>query len=226
MKHFFLKLLYLVERPDASARMLWTWLFSQVRRHRRRGGSRYYRWRGGEIDKVLGFERRWVVYNGLCRGLEPHSAVMAWLDAPHSGHSADRGKLQAPSLGDVAPGQSDRHAGAYRPPGSTLGQGQAARRPPATTTPGHLKSEEGLGFGRCWPLALSLASFPVLTGRRKTADINVPNCRAIAATAAKTNWVASDRRRYARFSPQPPHAPSSVLSSAILHNSSRRVHFG
>ena len=28
-------------------------------------GNHYYRTRGGKIDPTLGFERRWVVYNGL-----------------------------------------------------------------------------------------------------------------------------------------------------------------
>jgi NADH:ubiquinone oxidoreductase subunit len=28
-------------------------------------GNRYYRTRGGKIDPTLGFERRWVIYNGL-----------------------------------------------------------------------------------------------------------------------------------------------------------------
>src|SRR5215475_3521173 len=27
-------------------------------------GNRYYRTRGGKIDPTLGFERRWVIYNG------------------------------------------------------------------------------------------------------------------------------------------------------------------
>src|SRR5205085_12505567 len=27
-------------------------------------GNRYYRTKGGKIDPALGFERRWVIYNG------------------------------------------------------------------------------------------------------------------------------------------------------------------
>ena len=28
-------------------------------------GNRYYRTKGGKIDPSLGFERRWVIYNGV-----------------------------------------------------------------------------------------------------------------------------------------------------------------
>lgn len=43
--------------------LLWTRRFGEVV-GQDEGGNTYYRTRGGKIDPTLGFERRWVIYNG------------------------------------------------------------------------------------------------------------------------------------------------------------------
>ncbi len=42
---------------------LWTWRFGELVGEDEQG-NRYYRTKGRKIDPTLGFERRWVVYNG------------------------------------------------------------------------------------------------------------------------------------------------------------------
>ncbi len=46
---------------------LWTWLHGELVGEDE-FGNRYFRTTGGKIDPVLGFERRWVIYNGLAEG--------------------------------------------------------------------------------------------------------------------------------------------------------------
>ena len=73
-------------------------------------GNRYYRTKGGKIDPALGFERRWVIYNGARRSLE-HSAILARLDASHRRCAADAGNGRAAPVVETAPAQPHRHAG-------------------------------------------------------------------------------------------------------------------
>ena len=42
-------------------------------------GNRYYRTRGGKIDPTLGFERRWVTYNGLAEASKVPPNWHGWL---------------------------------------------------------------------------------------------------------------------------------------------------
>src|SRR5262249_33758973 len=42
-------------------------------------GNRYYRTRGGKIDPTLGFERRWVIYNGLVEASKVPPNWHGWL---------------------------------------------------------------------------------------------------------------------------------------------------
>ena len=42
---------------------LWTWRFGELVGEDEQG-NRYYRTKGRKIDPTLGFERRWVIYNG------------------------------------------------------------------------------------------------------------------------------------------------------------------
>ena len=42
-------------------------------------GNVYYRRRGGKNDKALGFERRWVIYNGYCEGSATPPGWYGWL---------------------------------------------------------------------------------------------------------------------------------------------------
>jgi NADH:ubiquinone oxidoreductase subunit len=105
----------------------WTWRFGEqvgVDEF----GNRYFRTKGGKIDPTLGFERRWVLYNGYA---EPTSVPAAWHGWLH--HSVD----VPPTAETYAPREWEKPhqanltgtAGAYRPSGSTLASG---RRPKAT----------------------------------------------------------------------------------------------
>ncbi len=92
------------------------------------GGNRYYRTIGGRIDPTLGFERRWVIYNGYA---EPSRIPPSWhgwmhhtvdtppVDENYIAHAWE--KPHKPNLTGTP------HA--FRPTGSTLAQG---RRPRAT----------------------------------------------------------------------------------------------
>ncbi|MBV8471784.1 MAG: NADH:ubiquinone oxidoreductase subunit NDUFA12 [Hyphomicrobiales bacterium] len=42
-------------------------------------GNAYYRTRGGKIDPALGFERRWVIYNGLSEASMTPPGWNGWL---------------------------------------------------------------------------------------------------------------------------------------------------
>ena len=53
-------------------------------------GNAYYRKPG--IDPALGFERRWVIYNGEFGGLED-PAGLERLASPYGRRGADRGRL-------------------------------------------------------------------------------------------------------------------------------------
>ena len=71
-------------------------------------GNAYYRRPG--IDPALGFERRWVIYNGVSEASMTPPGWNGWLH--HTVDvAADRGRLQVPSLGKAAYGKPDRHAG-------------------------------------------------------------------------------------------------------------------
>jgi NADH:ubiquinone oxidoreductase subunit len=102
-----------------------------ARRARGRGRvrqSRYYRAKGGKIDPALGFERRWVIYNGVAEASTVPPSWHGWLH-----HTVD----VPPTLEKVTPRpwwkphrpNLTGTPGAHRPTGSTLAQG---RRPKAT----------------------------------------------------------------------------------------------
>ena len=91
-------------------------------------GNRYYRTKGGKIDPTLGFERRWVTYNGIAEASCVPPSWHGWLH-----HTVDL----PPTLDKVTPRpwwkphrpNLTGTPGAHRPSGSTLAQG---RRPKAT----------------------------------------------------------------------------------------------
>ena len=92
-------------------------------------GNRYYRTKGGKIDPSLGFERRWVIYNGITprpRRSRRHgtagSITPSTCRRPTKNTGRGRGKSR------IAPNPTGTPA-AQRPTGSTLAQG---RRPKAT----------------------------------------------------------------------------------------------
>ena len=65
MKQFFLKL-FTWWNGQTFGTQLWTWRFGELVGTDEQG-NRYYRTRGGKIDPTLGFERRWVIYNGYAK---------------------------------------------------------------------------------------------------------------------------------------------------------------
>ena len=85
MKQFFLKL-FTWWNGQTFGTQVWTALYGEPVGEDE-FGNRYYRTKGGKIDPTLGFERRWVTYNGAaeasmvppstaraCPGLERSSA--------------------------------------------------------------------------------------------------------------------------------------------------------
>jgi NADH:ubiquinone oxidoreductase subunit len=91
-------------------------------------GNRYYRTKGGKIDPMLGFERRWVIYNGVAEASTVPPSWHGWLH-----HTVDTSPVQE----EVVPRSWWKPhrpnltgtSAAHRPTGSTLAQG---RRPKAT----------------------------------------------------------------------------------------------
>jgi NADH:ubiquinone oxidoreductase subunit len=63
MKLFFLKV-FTWWNGQTFGTQLWTWRFGELVGEDEQG-NRYFRTKGRKIDPTLGFERRWVIYNGL-----------------------------------------------------------------------------------------------------------------------------------------------------------------
>jgi NADH:ubiquinone oxidoreductase subunit len=136
MKLFFLKF-FTWWSGQTFGTQLWTWRFGELVGEDEQG-NRYFRTRGRKIDPSLGFERRWVVYNGYAEATRVPPSWHGWLH-----HTVD----VAPTEESYTPREWEKpHVpnmtgtpAAYRPPGSTLASG---RRPKATGdyqpwTPGH-----------------------------------------------------------------------------------------
>jgi len=89
-------------------------------------GNVYYRRRGGKKDRALGFERRWVIYNGYAEGSATPPGWYGWLhhtvDTPPTQESYEPREWELPYRENLT-----GTAQAYRPPGSILSTGQ---RPP------------------------------------------------------------------------------------------------
>ena len=100
---------------------LWTWRFGELV-GQDEFGNRYYRTKGGKIDPTLGFERRWVIYNGYaeasrvppswhgchrCHGTTASPTATTPHDRSCRHHHAGRH--------DKAGGRSPRHAHAPHP---------------------------------------------------------------------------------------------------------------
>ena len=106
---------------------LWTWRFGELVGLDEQG-NRYFRTKGRKIDPTLGFERRWVVYNGYAEASRVPPSWHGWLH-----HTVD----VAPTEENYTPREWEKpHVpnmtgtpAAYRPSGSTLASG---RRPKAT----------------------------------------------------------------------------------------------
>ena len=77
MKLFFLKV-FTWWSGQTFGTQLWTWRFGELVGEDEQG-NRYYRTRGGKIDPTLGFERRWVVYNGYAEATKVPPDWHGWL---------------------------------------------------------------------------------------------------------------------------------------------------
>jgi NADH:ubiquinone oxidoreductase subunit len=126
MKNFFLKF-FTWWNGQTFGTQLWTHRYGEYVGEDE-FGNQYYRTKGGEIDPGLGFERRWVIYNGLA---EPSMVPPAWHGWLH--HTVNTPptleKVEARPWWKPHRPNLTGTPGAQRPTGSTLAQG---RRPKAT----------------------------------------------------------------------------------------------
>jgi NADH:ubiquinone oxidoreductase subunit len=106
---------------------LWTWRFGELVGKDEQGNT-YYRTKGRKIDPTLGFERRWVVYNGYTEASKIPPSWHGWMhhtvDVAPTEESYAAREWEKPHV----PNMTGTPA-AYRPSGSTLASG---RRPAAT----------------------------------------------------------------------------------------------
>jgi NADH:ubiquinone oxidoreductase subunit len=86
-------------------------------------GNAYYRTKGGAIDPGLGFERRWVIYNGVAEASMTPPGWNGWLhqtvDTPPSEEVYTPREWEMPHTGNLT-----GTGKAYRPKGSILGRGR------------------------------------------------------------------------------------------------------
>jgi NADH:ubiquinone oxidoreductase subunit len=126
MKQFLLKF-FTWWNGQTFGTQLWTWRFGELVGQDEQG-NRYYRTRGGKIDPVLHFERRWVIYNGLAEASRIPSSWHGWLhhvvDTPPTEIDYKPREWEKPHVPNLTGTPY-----AYRPSGSTLASG---KRPKAT----------------------------------------------------------------------------------------------
>jgi NADH:ubiquinone oxidoreductase subunit len=126
MKLFLLKL-FTWWNGQTFGTQLWTWRFGELVGEDEQG-NRYFRTKGRKIDPSLGFERRWVVYNGYAEATRVPPSWHGWLhhtvDVAPTEETYKPHEWEKPHL----PNMTGTPA-AYRPSGSTLASG---RRPAAT----------------------------------------------------------------------------------------------
>src|SRR6202140_2517349 len=77
MKHFLLKI-FTWWSGQTFGTQLWTWRFGELVGQDEQGNT-YYRTKGGKIDPTLGFERRWVVYNGYAEATKIPPSWHGWI---------------------------------------------------------------------------------------------------------------------------------------------------
>jgi len=100
-------------------------------------GNTYYRSRGGKIDPALGFERRWVIYNGVSEASMTPPGWNGWLhhtvDTPPTEEDYLPREWQLPHLGNPTGTPA-----AWRPKGSIVRRGhrQASSGDYQAWTPG------------------------------------------------------------------------------------------
>jgi NADH:ubiquinone oxidoreductase subunit len=126
MKEFLLKF-FTWWNSQTFGTQFWTWMYGEFVGEDE-FGNRYYRTRGGKIDPTLGFERRWVIYNGYTEASCVPPSWHGWLhhtvDTPPTEESYKPYPWQKPHRPNLTGTPA-----ALRPPGSTLAAG---RRPKAT----------------------------------------------------------------------------------------------
>jgi len=116
MKLFLLKL-FTWWNGQTFGTQLWTWRFGELVGEDEQG-NRYFRTKGRKIDPSLGFERRWVVYNGYAEATRVPPSWHGWLH-----HTVD----VAPTEETYKPHEWEKPhipnmtgtPAAYRPSGST-----------------------------------------------------------------------------------------------------------
>jgi NADH:ubiquinone oxidoreductase subunit len=91
-------------------------------------GNIYYRTRGGAKDRALGYERRWVIFNGASEASSVPPGWNGWLHRTVDAAPPDETYLAREWQRPHQPNLTGT-PGAYRPAGSTLRTGE---RPPAT----------------------------------------------------------------------------------------------
>src|SRR6476660_5117356 len=77
MKQFLLKF-FTWWSGQTFGTQLWTWRFGELVGTDEQG-NRYYRTKGRKIDPTLGFERRWVVYNGYAEATRVPPSWHGWM---------------------------------------------------------------------------------------------------------------------------------------------------
>ena len=86
-------------------------------------GNHYYRSIGGKLDPALGFDRRWVIYNGLSEASRTPPGWNGWLhhtvDTPPSEEDYVARAWEMPHIANPT-----GTPGAIRPKGSTLRRGR------------------------------------------------------------------------------------------------------
>jgi NADH:ubiquinone oxidoreductase subunit len=126
MKNFLLKL-FTWWNSQTFGTQFWTWMYGEAVGEDE-FGNRYYRTKGGKIDPGLGFERRWVIYNGYAEASKVPPSWHGWLhhtvDVPPPQETYRPRAWEKPHRPNLTGSPA-----AYRPPGSTLALG---RRPKAT----------------------------------------------------------------------------------------------
>lgn len=124
MKQFFLKL-FTWWNTQTFGTQLWTWRFGELVGTDDEG-NRYYRTKGGKIDPVLGFERRWVIYNGYTEASRIPAGWHGWMhhivDVPPTEANYQPLPWEKPHRANPTGTPA-----AYRPPGSTLGHNRRAK---------------------------------------------------------------------------------------------------
>jgi NADH:ubiquinone oxidoreductase subunit len=100
-------------------------------------GNVYYRTRGGKIDKLLGFQRRWVIYAGQAEASKIPPGWHGWMHHRTDVAPSDETYEAWPwEIAHQANGTGSPNA--YRPKGSILG---SAIRQPASSDYGAWKPE-------------------------------------------------------------------------------------